>query len=62
MGKRVQWFSATEINIIKQGKFNYKSIMRDMDEVTPFEGHEFEKPAGWDEAMDEVKMVVGIPS
>ena len=62
MGKRVQWFNATEINIIKQGKFNYKEIMRETAETTPFEGHEFEKPSGWDEAMDEVKMVVGIPS
>ena len=62
MGKRVQWFTADEVNIIKQGKFNYKAIMKDMAEETPFEGKEFEKPSGWDEAMEEAKMVVGVPS
>ena len=38
MGKRVQWFTADEINIIKQGKFDYQSIMKEMAETTPFEG------------------------
>ena len=62
-GKRVKWLDESDQQLANQGKFDYLQYFKNKDENQnlPFAGYGFNKPDGWDEAMNDVRTLLGSP-